>query len=847
MTQFIKTKRYALVLAACCASLAFAQEDDETVELETFTTEESINDPLAIIPNRQIDSVFGEGQKIVDIPRSITIVEGATLDSYGIDSVGDIAAVSAGTFSNNQFGIEGNVDIRNTNGDNYFRGFKKLTNRGNFRTPIGAADRFEIIKGPPPVSYGVGSVGGLLNYYPKTARGNTTRFLESSTGKVTATVGTYDKKKISLEYGTPIEVAGKSGGVYTFLGLEDSGGFYNFVDNKDIIAQATFVLDLTDIVSIETGFQYGDFDQIQNPGWNRITQDLVDNHTYITGAAAVRNRDLNGSGRIEPFETDGNTGFGQFTNLIPGISLDANGGIIHSFSGLPLDDWIAANLTEGAGGIPDDLDGDGITGESLAALDLTGTTTISERTGFTEPEDYGISRNLTVFFDMKAEPSDTFSIKNQVFYDYYDTQRNTTYGFNNDYEGHVIENKMTAVINPDFGDSVDLSIITGISYRYTEMVARSAFLNEPFAFRDLTQQVTANERFAIAESNNVAGSGFNRESRIYDNWVESDYGDLGAFASINLTLFEKLNINAGYAYHKVDIDTVNFGWLDRASNEPVSDTESYDTYSGSISYDAPFGLKPYITFAEAAYIADGQASEVNVGLVRSETYIQGSDLIEGGVKGVLFDDKLYFSFAAFEQNRTEFSAQAGQLIGENTSGIELEVNWAINDNFFVTGNATWLKTQRKGSQTILGVPFQYIAEQQGISYEEALSRYGALRFNAFGGPIVDEFTTDPEEPGRPDKFFSLYGNYVSDFGLSATLGFSWYESVDAGYFGYVVLPSYFEWNGSVSYAFENGWNARVNLYNITDETGYKSQNLFFDELLLATQGFRADLSVSYAW
>ena len=833
MTHLKSTKRSALVFALCAAHATWAQEED-VLELDTLETEATVNDPLGIMPTREIDSVFGEGQKIVDIPRSITVVEGATLDSYGIDSVGDIAAVSAGTFSNNQFGIEGNVDIRNTIGDNYFRGFKKLTNRGNFRTPIGAADRFEIIKGPPPVNYGVGSIGGLLNYYPKTARGTTTRFLESSTGKISATIGTYDKKKASIEYGTPLEIAGKSGGIYTYLGVEDSGGFYYNVGNKDLITQATFVLDLTDTISLETGFQYGEFDQIQNPGWNRITQDLIDNGTYITGSSPVA-RDIDGSGRIEPIETDGGTGFGQFTNLIPPISLNDDGQIIHQFSGLLLDDWIAANLIDS-------------NGNNYAALDITGTTTLSPRAGFTEPEDYGISRNFTGFFDVSVEPSDTFSLKNQVFYDYYDTQRNTTYGFNNDYEGSVIENKLTATITPDFGDSVDGSIILGASYRYTDMVAKAAFLNEPFAFRDLSAPVTANERFAIARSNNVVGSGFNREERIYDEWVESEYGDFGAFASVNLKFFDKLNVNAGFAVHEVDMDTINLGWLDRASNELASAEDSYDAYSVSISYDAPFGLKPYFTGAEAAFIDDGQASEVNVGTVRNETFIQGSDLLEGGIKGSLFDDKLFFALAVYEQNRTQFNAVAGTTIGTNTNGVELEVNWAITENFFLTGNATWLKTFRKGTQQILGVPFQYIAEKQGISYEDALSQYGALRFNAFGSSeIAQEFNTDPEEPGRPDKIFSLYGNYVSDYGLSATIGFSFYESVNTGYFDYVVLPSYFEWNGSVTYAFNDNWTARVNLYNIGDETGYKSANLFFDELVLPTQGFRSDLSVSYTW
>ena len=115
--------------------------------------------------------------------------------------------------------------------------------------------------------------------------------------------------------------------------------------------------------------------------------------------------------------------------------------------------------------------------------------------------------------------------------------------------------------------------------------------------------------------------------------------------------------------------------------------------------------------------------------------------------------------AAYEQNRTQFNAVAGTTIGTNTNGIEVELNWAVNENFFVTGTATWIKTIRKGTQQILGVPFQYVAENEGVTYEEALASKGALRLNAFPTSLIaQELNTDPEEPGRPDKFFSLSCN-----------------------------------------------------------------------------------------
>lgn len=846
----MKKGKYLFLMAALCPlvplPLYSQEEEEEFEELEEFVAEETIDDPLGIIPTREIDSVFGVDKNIVDIPRSVTIVEGSTLDSYGIDSVGDIAAVSAGTFSNNQFGIEGNVDIRNTNGDNYFRGFKKLTNRGNFRTPIGAADRFEIIKGPPPVFYGVGSVGGLLNYYPKTARGANAQYFEEDTGKISATYGTYDKKKFSIEYGTPFEIAGRKGGLYTYLGVEDSGNFYNFVDNRDRIFQITTVYDLTDKITMEMGIQYGDFDQIQNPGWNRLTQSLIDNGTYITGVASVRARDVDGSGRLEPDELDGGTGFGQFSNVIPGISanfIGTGGGI--TVGGVDLDTFIANNLVDTT-----DIDGDGNTTETLAGLDDLGTTTLSPRVGYTEGEDFGISRNFTGYFDLHFDAGDNLTLKNQLFYDYYDTQRNTTYGFNNDYEGHVIEDKFTGVWNPDFGElPVEMNVIFGGSVRYTEVIARSDFLTEPFTIRDLTQTVTADDRIALAQvSFESSQGGFSRATNSYDNFVENHYTDTGLFLNFDTTVWDALNINAGVTQHWINVSAQNRGFLNRAAPSTVfGDSDNYLNGSFSVSYTTPWNIVPYFTIAKSSFIDDGQASELDVGQVTSNSYVQDSDLVEAGLKGVVFDNKLYFAFSVYQQNRTQFSAQLGTSVGERTTGYELELNYAMNKNFFFTGTASWLKTQRKGTQTILGVPLTFIADQQGISVEEAYSRYGALRFNSFGGTINNAFTVNPEEPGRPDKIISVYGNYISDYGLACTIGFTYFPSVNAGYFGDVVLPEYFEWNGSISYAFNKNWSARINISNIFDETGYKSQNLFFDELALPIAGRRADLTVSYAW
>jgi iron complex outermembrane receptor protein len=46
----------------------------------------------------------------------------------------------------------------------------RLENPGNYPTPIAAADRIDIVRGPASPIYGPSKTGGYMNFVPKTAR-----------------------------------------------------------------------------------------------------------------------------------------------------------------------------------------------------------------------------------------------------------------------------------------------------------------------------------------------------------------------------------------------------------------------------------------------------------------------------------------------------------------------------------------------------------------------------------------------------------------------------------------------------------------------------------------------------
>ncbi|MEM9158248.1 MAG: TonB-dependent receptor, partial [Verrucomicrobiota bacterium] len=443
----------------------------------------------------------------------------------------------------------------------------------------------------------------------------------------------------------------------------------------------------------------------------------------------------------------------------------------------------------------------------------------------------------------------------QFFYDTYETARNTTYGFNNFYDASVWENKLTFVYDLEQRENFDGTIIVGATYRHLDTALLADFLTEPFDYRDLSQPVTANTRIALGSipggDKTAIPNYFDRSVNIYDNIIDTEYDDIGAFVTGDFTFAESILLNVGASVHEIDIEATNYGFLNRNNvldgTPGAEDSESYTSINASLSYRFGSGIIPYFTFAESTFLSDGQASEVDVGAISSGSYLQDSELMELGIKASLFENTLSISAAAYEQNRNEFDAQLGGNVEENTQGMEFNARWAINENFFATFALNTSKTTRPSATSLLGTGLDLIADRQGLSLEDTLAMYGGLRFNSFGGGLVNEFSgPDSEEPGRPDHNYSLYVSYLSDYGLSITTGVEYSASVTAGWTDFVTLPDYYLVNLSVGYDVTENFNLRLNVDNLFDnEDWYKSQNLFFDSLVLAGSGMEAALTATY--
>ena len=98
-------KRFTLVsFVFSIFGLGSALAQDEPVEvIEVYEIEEVVEDPVGILPQIPVDSVFGFGENIIDTPRSVSSISAEMIEQYGIDDINGLIAFSPGAFTTSFF------------------------------------------------------------------------------------------------------------------------------------------------------------------------------------------------------------------------------------------------------------------------------------------------------------------------------------------------------------------------------------------------------------------------------------------------------------------------------------------------------------------------------------------------------------------------------------------------------------------------------------------------------------------------------------------------------------------------------------------------------------------------
>lgn len=706
-------------------------------------------DPLSRLQKGATDSFTGLDRSLLETPRSASRVSSDTIARYGMENVDDLVAAVPGAYTASFFGVPGNLNVRGTLADTYFQGFKRIENRGSFSSNLGAAAYVEVLRGPSSPIYGPGKVGGLLNFVPKSARGVDARYADEMSGGFNVTVGSYGRRNAAADLVVPVG----EGGIALYVEREDSDSYYRNIHPEHLNLQATYVGDFGDGWSGEVNLMhFEESGRIQSPGWNRVTQNLIDNGVYITGRDTDL-VDLDGSGMIEYGEIDAAFGAWGGTSNIRQIK-EYGGKNNPKFA-----------LDEGVG-----------------------TTKLSRRNVMADDADYNDSRTFTAYAGLQKEMANGSVLAIKAFMDDIENQRFTSFGFAADYDARALEGRVTYSFPSRFGQHVSADTVVGAGYRDHTAKQYESFLSGYIALnrRDLSHGSTAGDRIAAPLMKDGV--------QMWDSRHEMEWNSRSVFAMSDITVFDRFSILAGLRWDDYDVKAINKGETVFGLKDTwVENGKAAMTWSLSARYETPWGLTPYVTFAEPRSLESTQTGGVSVGTVTSNLFISPSELKEVGVKFSLLDGALFGGAAYYKQFRRR-TDMLGNVSGNTSEGFELEAHWLATDRVSFTTALTLQETRVDAPGKGKGEYLELRPEQFGLDPASAYGGTFAVNNAGTFAELADGYVVRT----MPDTVFSLFGAYTTEpfslMGTEASAGFTagaTYVSETGGVFeNSLRLPAY---------------------------------------------------------
>ncbi len=788
------------MLALCAGAPVFAQEPIDEIVV--------VYDPLEFIELKTSRTVYGLDLDYDEIPRAISAISDETIARFNIDSVDDLAAVAPGTFTGSFFGVPGSVSLRGNRADNYFRGFRRAENPGTFPTPIGASERIEVVRGTTPALYGAGRVGGFVNVTPLTALtqrriGDSGHLVEAG-----ATLGSYGKRIAHASAGAAFDAGGKDAGLYGYVEYENSDSFFRGVEPERLLFQGAATLADGERWSLEIGgAYYSSAGYLQTIGWNRVTQDLIDNGVYITGRDTGLS-DFNGDGKLTPDEVDAAVGsFFGTSNIRQFIDF-------------------------------------GVFPNAAFALDAgVGTAPLSPRDVFISDRDIADAATGTAYADLSvAAGAGEFRV--QAFADALNGQLYQSYGFAAEYIANVVELRASYEFPLTLGP-VTLTSIAGASWRRYDNETRQTFLSGYLAVdrRDLTVGATGGDIFDDPFSDDVNGVP-------WDTDLSSLTTDLAFFAVTNAALTDRLTLLASLRLDRFTASSINEGatiFNPALGFTRLKDAEFRPSYEASLSYAMTESVRAYATYAQGNALETNDAGGIEVDRIAQGNFVADSELVEAGIKAGAGD--LSAALALYRQRRTR-TDPFGNLDEETSKGVEAEIKYLISDRWSANASLTVQETRVGAPGPCGSGNGEFIVLPPSRLRIAPADGYGGL-FAALNASCLPELQNGYRRRTAPTALASAFLTYTSPqtpFGaFGATAGAIYVGETGGKIEGAIRLPAYALGKASV-YWERDTLRVTAHVDNLLDKRYFTPvQNVFEEVGALPGRGreFQISLTASF--
>lgn len=842
MKSTTTTARLGLFAAVLALPLG-AQNEEDVLVLEEFILSESASaeDGNLLPTSRPVNSVFDD-LTILETPRSVTVLTPELMARFDIQDFSDLSKIGAGTQQQNFYGVPGTPVLRGAKGGVFFSGMQRGYQRNEMPLSFGSIEAMDIVKGPAPAHFGASQAGGYTNLIPKSP------YFDKKRGSVMLEVGSWDHYRIQADVGGPTLV-GDTPVAYRFsLTAQQADSYYDRIGNDFVSLYGSMKARLSDSLSLFTGAEYFNFQSNENAGWNRITQDLVDNDQYIIGEpASIISGAWGGVAVRSIAEFPGQNQVNQLLQAlaIPGdiarsriptaqlglmVNLNTQAGLDRIYN--------VDNILGGFGtnqGLIDQIaiaayDAYVYTPAYFAAGGEVLTDSIEGSTVLSDNSDYANSENFVWFADVVSTALDETTIKGQFLVDYIKTEKLSTYGYAIDTEQLVLEAKLSAVTEFGLGESMKLTY--GASARYTEAYMLQDFFAEPFARRDITQTaITPNSVILTGPQRGPDGSNFWSPTAQGGANADSELWQLSLFAFAENKWTDRFSTYTSLLGAHAPYTTAYPSEVDQVpANSPIRNKVSNEKDYFSISFS------PVLALTENAnlYATAQQGTSIDAlqgGAIVGEGNFAENQLIEGGLKFSVLEDSLFASLAVYQWEQSAFDERTNNSEPLEGQGVELEVTWAMAPNLTVIASANNQQVERKSPLGFRSFPLT--AEQIALYSGSLNSQFGPAVFDP-GNGAQPANNPDLRYPGTPEtqgKIFLVYGG-ESGFGgsLGAVLSESYWHNFDRT----IKLPSSTVFTGSLFYR-QPGYEVGVMIDNLTDEDYYYGADPVFAANTLLTK------------
>ncbi len=825
---------FAFVLAGFGSARVWAQqvpETDTVMELEEFiATESSLATSGDILPtSRPTGSVFGE-LSALDAPRSLTVLTPELMAQFDIQDFSDLGRIGAGTQQRNYYGVPGTPVLRGAEGGVFFNGIQRAFQRNEMPLSFGSFEAMDVVKGPAPAHLGVSQAGGYTNLIPKSPYFGQRRTI------ITGEVGTDDHHRVQIDSGAPLLLGKRPAAYRISLTGQYSGSPYNRIRNDFASLYGSIKVQLSPQTTLFIGAEAFRFKSNENAGWNRPTQQLIDDNRYVIGEPiSIASADW--GDRANRYLLNQNPAL-----VVPASVVDA---ALNDGSITPSQRSAMLNLADPA---ERGQAYAGITAADLASITPTTsgyqytpayfsaggtafTAPISTGTVLASDDDFADADNFLYFADLVSQRDSGGQFKAQFLLDYINTHKRSTYGYAVTTDQLVLEAKGSYRQSFEF---LNTTLTSGLSVRRTKATMRQDFFDEPFSRRDITRpQISGNSVIPVGEQTDPNGVNFWSPTAQGGANADSTLWLFSAFAFAENQLSENLRTYTSLVLTHAPYETKYPSGVDRGGpNDPLRAPIASEKNFTSFSFSPVWSLNEFVR-AYATVQRGTSIDPLDGGAIIGKGNFAKNSMDEIGLKASLAEDTMFASIAAYQWKQTAFNVRENNAEQVEGEGIEFELTYAPTERFAIIGSIGHQEVRRITPLGFRSIP---LTEQQWALYAGQLNHgfSGIAPAAGFGPYSVPASNPDLEYPGTPQDqaklhiFAALTGNF------SLTMGARWSDAYWHNFDRTLRLPATVAFDASLSWKHDN-WDVTLHGFNLSDEDVFTGAEPVFGANTLITK------------